>query len=271
MTTPNFDLSNLCKGLIPSSDLKKWISQHQGKLNDFGKKNSHILREKLFKLFEQNRLSSDAQFMLYFFASLIKRKKRMLDGLDKLSDDTKSLAWFIQLKDFIDSVLVDFPEDETESHFALIHLPATNPPLTLLCLALAVNKEDFTYEFVLSQQVFAQVNLSPDVQKAQKEKMVDFWTNTIKKTTHQVNRVQFEKKISSGTAFDEEIYRNQENDKYLLLNRSFKSVSPSNPVLGYTEAEIRTWITSLTSDKTRVTPTAASTSTVPPTDDTPVI
>jgi len=259
MTTPNFDLSELCKTLVPSSDLKKWLEQHRGKLSDFGKKNSHILREKLFKLFERFNVSTDSQFMLYFFSSLIKRKKRLLDGLDKLSDDTKSLAWFEGLREFVDNVIVDFPEDEDETHFALIHLPSTNPPLILVCLSLAVKKEDFTFEFFLSQQVSAQIHLSSDVQAMQKARMVDFWTNTIKKTTHMSNRVQFEKRVATGSAFDEEIYKNQENDQYLLLNKNFKSIAPSNPNLGYSEMEIKNWISSITAKTEKAKKTQAPT------------
>jgi hypothetical protein len=192
------------------------------------------------------KLSKDTQFMLYFFVALMKKKGRLLSGLDKLSDETKALAWFEELVSFVENNTVDFPEDEDEDKFALVHLPATNPPLTLMCLAISTPVVDFNYDFVLEQQVFAQLNLSQEVQDENKAKMKVFWEVTVGKTSHGANKKNFDKKKEEGKSFDEDIYKNQVNDKYMLLSKNFKSLKPANEEVGYTKEEILAWISLMT-------------------------
>jgi len=243
-TNTNFDMASVVSKMTPSKELKKFLESNRGAFVDFGKKNSHILRAKLEKIMEKEELPKDSQFMLHFFAAMMKRKNRMLMGLDKMSDDIKELSWFEPLVNFINDSCVDFPDEEDSDSFALIHLPATNPPLILLCWAMASNKEDLTYENFLSQQVAAQINLSEEVQAEQKEFMRKFWEETVTRTSRAKYQKEFEKKRNSGNAFDEQIYKNQENDKYLLLNKLFKTSKPSDITTGYTKQEILTWLTS---------------------------
>jgi len=243
-TNINFDMAAIVSKMTPSKDLKKFLDANRGAFVDFGKKNSHILRAKLEKIMEKEELPKDSQFMLHFFAALMKRKNRMIMGLDKMSDEIKDLDWYEPLYNFVTDNCVDFPDEEDSDSFALIHLPATNPPLILLCWVLASKREDVTYENFLSQQVSAQINLSEEVQAEQKEVMRKFWEETVTRTSRAKFQKEFEKKRNSGNAFDEQIYKNQENDKYLLLNKTFRTVRPTDMTEGYTKHEILTWLAS---------------------------
>jgi hypothetical protein len=249
----NFDMSAIVSKMIPSNELKSFLAENRGSFTDFGKKNSHILRAKLERLMKDAELPKDAQFMLHFFASLMKRKNRMLAGLEKLEETLSDKEWFEPLQNFVNDYLVDFPDEESQESFALIHLPATNPPLIILCWALSMRKEDVTYDNFLSQQVAAQINLSEEVQSEQKDKMIIFWNETVTKTSRMKNQKEFEKKRAAGRVFDEAIYKNQENDKYLLLGKDFKTVVPADEEVGYTEDEIKAYLLTLSGEEKKTT------------------
>jgi hypothetical protein len=218
---------------------------------NFGKKNSHILRKKIMDLMEENELSMDAQFMLYFFAALIKNKNRIQEAMKKLPEEFTNMAWYSELEAFVSQSMVQFPYEEDEEHFAMVHLPATNPPLTLMCLALSSDKESFTYEFFLNQQVTAQLALSEEVQLVQKMYMKDFWENQINKTSNKSNQKNFEKRLAKGDMFDEAIYKNQENDKYLLIGTDFRELVPKDLDVGYEKEELEGWMESMFTKKTK--------------------
>jgi len=240
----SFDLTKVINGMIPSKELVKFLSDNRGAFVDFGKKNSHILREKLHNLMEKADLDKDARFMLHFFASLMKRKGRMLDGLTKLEDTIGEEPWFDPLNTFINDYLVDFPDEETHNNFALIHLPATNPPMMMMCWVLANLKENLTFDSFLEQQVSAQLHLNKEVQALQKEKMRFFWEKVVVRTTRRERVKDFQKAKDQGRSFDEQIYANQEADKYILINHNFKAVNPSNMDEGYSKEDIENYIRS---------------------------
>lgn len=239
---PTFDLATLCKAMGPSAVLKTALKTHKMDFVDFGKKNSHILRKKLHDLFVKAGLTRDGQFLLYFLCSIMKKKERLRLGMKKLEDKFSTVPAWAELELFIDNFTVNFPDQETDESFALVHLPATNPPMVLICLAMATLPQDWTYEMVSSQQVFAQLNLSPEVQLENKAHIKRFWEVTVTKTTHTSNVKRFEEARTQGVLFDESIYRNQENDKYLLVNDHFNTVQPADPALGYTKEEIIHWM-----------------------------
>jgi hypothetical protein len=85
---------------------------------------------------------------------------------------------------------------------------------------------------------------SKEVQEEQKEKMRYFWENVVTRTSRKEKEVQkeFEKRKKEGKLFDEQIYENQVNDKYLLINSHFQTVRPSDEAIGYTKAEIETYL-----------------------------
>jgi len=242
----NFTMSAVVKEMAPSATLFALIKDNRGLWVDFGKKNSHILRSKITALMTEKGLSKDAKFLLYFFASLVKNKKRVLEAMRKLPESFQSLEWFPQLTEFINDNMVQFPADEGDEKFAMVHLPATNPPLTLLCLAIGMPRVDLTFEFMMSQQVMAQINLSPELQEMNKGYMKIFWEEQVNTTSNTRNLANFQKKKKEGKIFDEAIYKNQENDKYLLLSPRFADIAPTDPSVGYTEPEVRAWLASFT-------------------------
>jgi len=237
-------MAEVVKGMMASKDLLKLIIANRSAFTSFGKKNSHILRKKLTDLMVAEELSMDAQFMLYFFCSLMKNKTRVLQAITKLPEEFTGSVWFTELEEFIKDHMVQFPNEETEDKFAMIHLPATNPPLTLFCYLLSLPDEDKTYDNLISQQTFAQIDLSLEVQEENKEKMEDFWNTQITKTSNKSNEKAFAKKLEKGDMFDEAIYANQEADKYILLGVDFKDFPMKDEELGYSKGDIESYIAS---------------------------
>jgi len=240
----NNELNTIFASIKPSAALINLLKENKATFLTFGKKNSHILRKKLMDLFSESNLSKEAQFMVYFFCAMIKRKDRIMDGLEKLPDTLKEESWFDEVHDFFEEKCVTFPDDETSENFATIHLPSTNPPLSIACRVMMVSKKDRTLDMLLDMQEFGQIHINTELQMMHKEKMKKFWTETVTKTTHKTNQMSFNRIARTEKAFQEDIYQNQANDKYPLMNMHWKTVMPTNEETGYTKEEIVGWLES---------------------------
>jgi len=209
----------------------------------FGKKNSHLLRAQLFRMYEAAGLSSEEIFMIHFFFAVIKNRDRVKQAMENMEQEDKAKKWYKKVYDFIDKKLVQYVSQEKNGKFAVVHLPTTMPGLDLLCTALTMEKDTEDLSEIIGKQTFAQLDLDDDLQAKNKTAQIEFWNNTVKTTR---NPDQSAQKVG----FVEDFYNTSAGDTYFLVTIDGKEVEPDNLGTGYTEQEIYTWFkTVMSNDK----------------------
>jgi len=207
----------------PSAGLISLLRKSEGSWVDFGKKNSHILRTKLFKLFALEKMSKDAIFMIYFFHAAVKDCVRIRDALETLSDDLRAATWMNEVDKFLQKRMVKLVMQEKAHNFASVHLPNTNPGLDILCYLMqntAPRSEEelkSLVDGVISRNTFAQMNVTVDLQARNKEMMKIFWENVV-----QLKDREDRMKNKMPVGFQEIFYQTQANDQYNFVLISMK-------------------------------------------------
>ncbi|GBG77078.1 hypothetical protein CBR_g23404 [Chara braunii] len=174
------------------------------------------------------------------------RTDRAKKSMELAPDSFKALKGYSEAMSFMRHVMVDFPEEEEEGTFALIHLPVTNPGLTLLCWAFTRDDKERTVDNLLKQQVATQLFLEDRVQDRQKAFMVEFGTNVATSSRRGTSHNDWFLKRRSelgNTAFDEGIYNNQKRDKYMLIYPiTCEEFKPTDKKVGYTQEDLKKWL-----------------------------
>lgn len=221
-----------------SDSLIKYIRDRKDLWGTFGKKNSHLLRAKLFKMFEAAKLSHEEIFMIFFFFSVIKNRTRVKEAMENMEMADKNQKWYKKVYEFIDKKLVQYVSEEKNGKFAVVHLPTTMPGLDILCTVLTLDDSDEDFEMLIGKQTFAQLKLSADLQDTNKEKQRAFWENVVNKTRNPDSSA-----FKQG--FVEEFYENSASDDYKLISLEGNEVMPEDMDMGYTRDEVRAWMTSI--------------------------
>jgi hypothetical protein len=206
----------------------------------FGKKDSHMLRAKLFKIIREEKLDKDGVLFMFLLFAAIKNHGRVLEHMENLPENVKGLAHFKTTKDFISKRLVQYVYQETYTKFAVVHLPTTMPGLDIYLTAKMFKKSDDNLNVLIGKQTFSQLNLDTDLQNKNKAAQMNFWNNIVKESKNP-NPDQKGKKIG----FVEDFYKTAASDKYLLLDDKLAEVQPSDISLGYTQADLKKWYDSL--------------------------
>lgn len=230
----NVSVSKALEKINISDSLVKYIRDKRSVWTTFGKKNSHLLRAQLFRMYESANLKADEIFMIHFFFSVIKNQGRVKTAMDNMEQSDKSKNWYKKVYEFIDKKLVQYVSQEKNGKFAVVHLPTTMPGLDILCTALTMENTEEDFEELIGKQTFAQLNLDSDMQARNKEKQRTFWTNVV-----QGSRNPDQSATKSG--FVEEFYNTSAGDKYNLIDLNNKEVEPSDSDEGFNEAEIKKW------------------------------
>jgi len=225
-----------------SQQLVNYIRENRDVWTTFGKKNSHLLRAQLFRMYETENMKPEEIFMIHFFFSVIKNRDRVKQALDNMSQADKSKAWYRKVYQFIDKKLVQYVSQEKNGKFAVVHLPTTMPGLDILCTVLTMKGTDEEFEELIGKQTFAQLNLSADLQAENKEKQKQFWENMVNSS-----RNPDQNAYKSG--FVEEFYKNSASDTYNLINLNSSEYAPPDKDEGYSKGEVRKWFDKVLSNK----------------------
>jgi hypothetical protein len=257
MSTTIFEVAKALLSLGVDDKTMRLLTEDPNQWNMFGKKDSHLLRAKLFKLFTEAKLGKEAIFMIFFFFSVIKNRNRVINSFDELSDEIKAIPSVTDAKKFIQEYLVQYTSQESSKKFAVVHLPTTMPGLDIMMSALILSDTDHDMEsYIFSRQTFAQLNISPELQSINMTAQQVFWNNIVKSSK---NEARANKTVTEDLKFNEDYYKTSAADKYLLVDINFKEVIPKNASLGYTKEELKTWFHKLKEDqekkiKTKATP-----------------
>jgi hypothetical protein len=256
MSTNFFSVAEALKSVSVSSSTLKVLTDDLEIWDVFGKKDSHKLRAKLFKLFSAAKLDNETIFTVYFFFATIKNRNRVLASFEELPDDIKSISSVKGAIKFISEVMVQYTSEETSKRFAAVHLPTTMPGLDLLATALITeNTMDAYVNNIVNKQTFAQININSELQAINKAAQENFWNNIVKSSR---NEARSSKRVTEDLKFNENYYKTSANDKYLLLDINMNEVVPADTALGYTKEEVTTWFQKIKDNLTTMTTKKAS-------------
>jgi hypothetical protein len=230
----SISVATLVKDLQLSNETVTLFQNRSDLWEQFGKTNSHLLRAKLFRLFNNAKLNGEQIVWIFTLFAVIKNLNRVKNHLDNLPPEIKSHQNMGVVKNFMDNNLVQYTNQETNDKFAVVHLPTTMPGLDILLTAMLYEKSEMNLDMITGKQTFSQLNLSTEVQGINKVKQMDFWNNIVKKTKNINNK-------EKDFKFHEEFYENSVSDKYNLFDHNLKEVAPTNPTVGYTMEEIKNW------------------------------
>lgn len=250
-----FSIAECLKEITVSADMTKILTEDASMWNMFGKKDSHLLRAKLFKLMAEKKLNTEAKFVVFFFFSVIKNRNRVMASFDELPDNIKSLPSVSQAKEFISTVIVQYTSQESSKKFAAVHLPTTMPGLDLMLTALLTNDhKDEIEKNIIAKQTFAQINVDATLQSTNKSHQQVFWNSVVQSSK---NEARINKTVTEELKFNESYYNTSASDKYLLVDLDMKEIAPQNATTGYTLEEIHKWVTLVKSQQKKMMGTAA--------------
>jgi hypothetical protein len=232
-----FSVSSVLAKFEASDDSITNLTENIDIWSMFGKKDSHLLRAKLFKMFTDQKVSSDTIFVIYFLFSVIKNRKRVLDSFDDLPDNIKAMASISKAKEFITNHIVQYTQQETNKKFAAVHLPTTMPGMDIMMTALLTEENEIDNK-IISKQTFTQIHINSELQTMNKNAQTIFWNEVVKSSKNDARRT---KQVDEELKFHESYYNTSAADKYLLVDLDFKEIQPSTAATGYSKADLIKW------------------------------
>lgn len=217
-----------------SEDLSKLIREREGTWAVFGKMNSHLYRDKLFKAIVRKAVKKEGVFMIFFLASVIKSRERILKAMENFTEEEKSKDWFYQVKDFYTTETTQYVSQANKNQkFPVVNIPTCMPGLDCLNYKLFTPKESRSMTDLCRRPTFSQLNLRPEVQTLAKAGYEYYWTKVIRGTKNPDKPAE--------PSMNEEFYQNAAGDKYMLLNADLTLLVPSADT-GYTREEVENWL-----------------------------
>jgi len=204
-----------------------------------GAMDSHRYRQKLFRLFEEDKMEPDHAFMFFFMFSLVKNVERVLRVLDSLPTYMINMAWHKAVVRFIQDRMVQFTSDirGEPGKFAAVHVPSCMPPMDMFCAFISQAKTKRNLNMFFDRPTSVQFFLNEAMQERAKAGYRHYWDVTVNKTNN--------KNSSEAPEFREEYYQTSASDRYILINEDLTEYFPSNPSVGYSEADLQMWIDNL--------------------------
>lgn len=242
-----FTVGKALSEMSSADETLRLLTDDNGFWNMFGKKDSHLLRAKLFKIFGEAKLDQETRFMVYFFFSVIKNRTRVLASFEELPPDVKALPAVTKAKEFILNYLVQYTSQESSKKFAVVHLPTTMPGLDIMITALTSENSMASMESrIYTKQTFCQLNLNSELQSINKAAQQMLWDTVIKSSK---NEARVAKTVTEDLKFHSNFYDTSASDKYNLVDINMKEIPPTNAALGYTKKDMETWFQKIKKDQ----------------------
>jgi hypothetical protein len=223
------------KAMDLTDNFKSFARSNRELWSTFGKMDSHLYRAKLFKLFALAKLTPEQIVVVYFLFAVVKKKSRVLDGLNGLNDTAKAMPWYDPVKTFIAAYITDYNSAaKSAEKFPGTHVPTTNPGMDLLMWRLMTSKEERSIDGFFARTTSIQLKNGPQAQEKAKSGYKSYWDNTVKGSKNSTP--------TEEAKYREEYYETSAGDEYFLLNDDLKEVKPANPSVGYTLEEIEKWM-----------------------------
>lgn len=238
-TDMDYSVMAALEAMQVTSNFKTYVTDNRTLWSTFGKMDSHQYRKKFMKLIQAHKLSKESALAVQFFFALVKKKSRVLDGLDGLPEQAKKSTWFEQTRNFVATVVVDYNVSaKTADKFPGTHIPTCNPGVDLFLWRLSISKEERTLEAFFARTTSVQMCLDSAMQARAKAGYKDYWDNVVKGTKNTVK--------TEEAKFREEYYNTSAGDTYYLVvedkNGNLSEMPPKDKSKGYTEQELKDWM-----------------------------
>jgi len=207
---------------------------------DFGKMTSGIYRSRFYATIKSLVDAGEIQFssvgVIIYFATLIKNKKRILDGLANISGKYSTAVWFQDSVKFYQTSTVQYvSEAEKTGLFPVVNIPSCQPNIAahyykqhLKSDGVARTDVDLFKKF-MENLWFCQLRITADLLAKHKTWEVEFWNVTVKKSKNP-DSARYEK------GFNDTYYTTKAEDDYPFIVAGAESGQTFN------EASIITWL-----------------------------
>jgi len=187
LNTENFtEIMNFIGPGLPS-DLK------MTDFKDFGKMTSHIYRSKFFatvqKLVDEGKIQKSSVAPIIYFATLIKNKKRILDGLGNLKAKYSSTTWHPDAVLFYQTQTDQYvSEAEKSGRFPVVNIPSCQPNVAAHFMKMQLKNDGVSrtdtdlFNAFYRNLWFCQLRVSPDMLALHLKWEEEFWNVKVKKS-----------------------------------------------------------------------------------------
>jgi len=193
----------------------KMVEYFKGKQEDwksFGKMNSHLYRQQLFRRMEEKKLSPEAMMMVYTMASIIKSQPRIVQAMMDMPEEERFSSpgvWFA-VRSFFETDCTQYvSQAKKNKKFPVVNIPNTMPGLDILWWCLCTEDSERTLDNLKIRPTFTQMKLKADVQTIAREGYEMFWTKIVKGTKNPDN--------VEAPAMRQDYYETQAADQYLFI------------------------------------------------------
>lgn len=237
MTTLNFDSF---KDILTAISATLPSDLNVQDFKDFGKMTSHIYRAKFYSMIKSLVDAGEIQYtsvsVIIYFATLIKNKKRILDGLVNLASKYSTAIWFQDSVKFYQTATVQYvSEAEKTGLFPVVNIPSCQPNLAAHYYKLHLKGDGVArsdadlFKKFMENLWFCQLRITADLLTRHKTWEVNFWNTTVKKSKNP-DAARYER------GFNETYYTTKAEDDYPFL------VAGAESAQTFDEASIITWL-----------------------------
>jgi len=235
LTASAFSVKSALEKMELTEAFKTFVTGNRELWSTFGKMDSHLYREKLMKLMNTAGLSAEQKLIVYFFFAVVKKKSRVIEGMNSLPDAQKNATWFSPVMTFVAGTMTDYnSQAKNPDKFPGTHVPTTNPGLDLLMWRLMTDPKDRNKENFFRRTTSTQLHLDTEMQAMAKSGYKFYWDSVVTGTKNSMS--------VEAPQHREAYYDTSAGDKYFLLTDTMKEIKPKSMEMGYTEKEISDWI-----------------------------
>jgi len=192
--------------------MKKYFMDRVEEWAFFGKMDSHLYRQKLFRRMEEKALSAEAMMLVYAMASIIKSQPRIVQAMTDMPENERFSSegvWY-SVRSFFETECVQYVTSARKTKkFPVVNIPNTMPGLDILWFCLCTKDEDRTMDKLKVRPTFTQMALKADVQTIAREGYEFYWTKVVKGTRN-------EDKVEAP-GMKQNYYETSAADKYQLI------------------------------------------------------
>jgi hypothetical protein len=231
----DYSVGAALKAMRLTTEFKAFIIKHRELWSTYGRMDSNLYRAKLMRIMDSASLLPEDRMIVHFFFCLVKTKSRVLAGMENMSDEVKSMAWFGRVKNFIATYIVDYnTASKNANKFPGTHIPTTNPGLDLYLWKLTVDRADRTVDMFFARTTSVQIKLDTVCQAKSHDGYKKYWEEVVKGTKNTTK--------TEDPKYREDYYKTSAGDEYYLTTDGRNFLKPSNEKTGYTLEEIEAWL-----------------------------
>lgn len=183
--------------------------------------NTEMRKGYLVRLMEDNHLSKEAQYMVFYLFSAHKSRDMVIKAMDEALGEEKEQPWFEPVKRFIKDHTVQFVVDmEHFPIFAAESILTCQPRLDLMIYKVFTKPGDRCKEELAMRPTFGQLNLGEEMQNKAREGYDYYWHKMARKLD------EVGMKLLGKEEMDNYYAMNMARDRFHLLDTNWTEFPP---------------------------------------------